>query len=242
MKTEISVTHNLADMTLRVRIDIQEESIESIVSQLERKSGTSATFLNLSIRDISGSEIRKIPNDTDLDKPLAYFGFFEGNMLHITDTNPDSIHRSLQSDEAVPKFHLSDEAYLARQDNAKSHVQKIREEIRKQKQQEHKEPAKKQVVAAIPEHWAIGDRVQLRNTSIRGLISCMDTTQEKFVGILLDEPFVRPEFRGLRTSRLETSLIAPESQKGSSYKIWVHCDDVEVGEFSEIDPFDCDEI
>jgi len=179
----------------------------------------------------------------DEGKTLADYGVKNGMEIHIKDTNPYSLSANggLEDVNQVEKYVMSDEAY----DKLENSVRAVKRREKEKAAAElaariaageviEEEPAEtaEQVLERIP----MASRCQVQPGGRRGEVAFVGSVKGikgVWVGIRLDEP------QGNNDGSKDGERYF--NCKGDKYGCFVRAENVEVGDFPELDPFASDE-
>lgn len=178
-------THSHRSNTLREIRFALEMTVGEVKQALERRWGSSPSFMRLQLRDEAGGILAELEDDM---QTIGAYGARDMLVLHVIDTDPNAI--TLDESE-VQKYQISEEAYSRRADS----FRKFREEQAK-KNPNFVKPAKKPIdpefeaeqAAAI----ALDSRCRLNPGDKRGTVRFIGKVPEAapgwWVGVELDEP------------------------------------------------------
>lgn len=230
---EVSVTHsNLQQKMLALRFNLHM-TIGDLKARLYLHHGTPACSQRLVLKD-GGSMLCALDDDS---KMLGFYSVQSGQTIHVVDTDPHSISRGggLENVDLVDKYRMSDEAYDQRKGT-------LREWIREQKQNDPtwkmQQPAAAQQPTAPQDasHIRVGDRCLVEPGERRGQVAYVGAApglEGVWVGVKLDEPLGKHD--GLvKGTRLFDAL--------PKHGALVRPNNVQVGDFPELDLLDDDEL
>ncbi|CAL1165944.1 unnamed protein product [Cladocopium goreaui] len=167
----------------------------------------------------------------DEKKTLADYGVKNGMELHIKDTNPYSLSANggLEDVSQVQKYVMADEEY----DKLENSVRAVK---RREKEKAAAERAARIAAGDVSARITVGSRCQVHPGGRRGEVAFVGSVRGAkgvWIGVGLDEPQGNND--GSKAGEHYFDC------KGEKYGCFVRPDNVEVGDFPELDPFASDE-
>lgn len=120
----VTVTHsNLKATFPEIRFSLQS-GIAAVKEQLWRRTGTTPSCMKLSLQTTSGVVLH---GDLSDELQLGYYQPKDGQVLHVTDTDPTSLSRGGQLEETanVDKYVMPDSEYEQRDETLRKFKQKL---------------------------------------------------------------------------------------------------------------------
>ena len=235
---KLDVTHSTLAIKMPELKFSRSQTIASVKMALEKRVGTSASSMELVLKDTTGSNIG--PMDSD-EATLGSYGPQDGYIIHVIDTNPFSITNQLSEEHGdIPKYKIEEEKYNARQDTFVKFKEKNPVLFKAKPKPE--ETAEAEQVAAIK----VGNRCQILKTKARGEVKYVGKVPEKgagyWIGVALDEPLGDSDGKYFFFAKSHYCFRV----KGKSYftinmkyGVFAKPSEVQVGDFP---PEDIDEI
>lgn len=122
----LQVSHsNLSARFMEVRLD-QHVSIEAVKVKLVSHCGTSASNMELQLKDQRGTVLAHLQDG----HKLGYYSPCDGYTIHVIDTDPDSMSANgwLEDVSKVQKYEMSDEDYQKRDNTYRKFKEKKQED------------------------------------------------------------------------------------------------------------------
>ncbi|CAL8462895.1 g2429 [Coccomyxa elongata] len=250
----LHVTHsNLKAEFMELRMDLHM-TVEAVKIKLSTHCGTTTSDMILQMKDSSGKLVAVL---TEPHRKLGFFSPEDGWVLHIIDTNPNSLSARgwLEDTSKVQKYVMSDADYDARENTYRQYkAQKLKEDPEWTAEKElcvrkgipYVAPPKKEMVedeeyqAAEASKLSVGSRCEINPGGKRGCIryvgKCEGLPPGYWVGVQLDEPVGKNDGNVKGRRYFECAL---------GYGSFLRPNKVNPGDFPEIDEFrfsDEDEI
>mmetsp|Transcript_46096 Transcript_46096/g.100117 ORF Transcript_46096/g.100117 Transcript_46096/m.100117 type:complete len:285 (+) Transcript_46096:74-928(+) len=221
----------------------EDMTVMEVKEKLYRHGGSSVSFQELYLRRGGGDTIFLM----DDSKTLRYYGAQNGMEIHIKDLDPHSIskHGGLEDVSQVEKYVMPDEEY----DKMKNTVRAIRREREAQAAANSAaregdtgeelggthapyEMTAEEMAAAFPMDGRCKCEPGSRRGSIR-YVGSVGGTKGTWIGVALDEP--QGQNDGTKDGKRYFECNGPK------YGIFAKPENVEVGDFPELDPFASDD-
>ncbi|CEM33406.1 unnamed protein product [Vitrella brassicaformis CCMP3155] len=218
-----------------IRLD-PEHTIEQIKERLYRMVGTPPASMKLTLQHPTGEF--EIPLDDD-SAQLKRYGIEPGLVLHIDDTDPNSLSKGggLEHTEMVAKYTMSDEDYAKRSGTMrefKARMQAARPELFSQGDASSEEPAES--LEQLKQDYPVDSRCEVQPGGRRGRVAYVGQVEGgtgNYIGVELDEPQGKND--GTKNGKRYFDCRP-------NYGCFVRRDKVAVGDFPPIDPFDLEEL
>mmetsp|Transcript_23410 Transcript_23410/g.55247 ORF Transcript_23410/g.55247 Transcript_23410/m.55247 type:complete len:280 (-) Transcript_23410:74-913(-) len=214
-------------------------TVSRVKEKLYSHGGTPAADQELYLRRGGGDTLFLY----DERKTLADYGVKNGMEIHIKDTNPYSLSANggLEDVSQVEKYVMSEEAY----DKLENSVRAIKRREKEKAEAElaariaageviEEEPAES--AEEVSERIPMGSRCQVQPGGRRGEVAFVGAVRGikgVWIGVRLDEP------QGNNDGSKEGERYF--NCRGDKYGCFARPDNVEVGDFPELDPFASDE-
>lgn len=89
---KVNLEHSISSSKIpEVRYDLQQ-TILSIKENIEKRYGSDVKFMRLVLKNDKGVVITSMEED---NRTLAFYGADNGNIIHVLDLNPNSIHKEI---------------------------------------------------------------------------------------------------------------------------------------------------
>jgi tubulin-specific chaperone B len=105
---KLGIEHNLTSLkVIEARFDFNQ-TILSVKENIESRFGSVVSYTQLQLKDPKGNLVANLSEDMNT---LGFYGAQSGMVLHVTDSNPNSILKQIESMEGVEKYVMSEEDY-----------------------------------------------------------------------------------------------------------------------------------
>ena len=105
---KIDLEHSISSTKIpEVRYD-PYQSILSIKENIEKRYGSDVKFMRLILKDDKGKVVSNMEED---NRTLDFYGAQNGNIVHVMDLNPNSIHKEIEDLASIDKYVISEEDY-----------------------------------------------------------------------------------------------------------------------------------
>ncbi len=105
---KVNLTHNISSSKIpEVRYDVHQ-TVLSVKENIEKRYGSDVKFMKLVLKDEKGTVITSMEEE---NRTLAFYGVNNGNILHVVDMNPNSIHKEIEDLASIEKYTISEEDY-----------------------------------------------------------------------------------------------------------------------------------
>lgn len=236
----LDVTHSNLEQKWHDLMFPLDMTIGDVKAKLYRHGGTSACAQELFLRRGPGDTI--FLHDERLT--LRHFGTCSGMAIHIKDTDPHSISANggLENVNLVQKYEMDDETYDLRENTVRAQ-KRAEKAMREQRAAElasaDPQPQRPETPRDVAEKYPLGGRCEINPGGRRGEVAYVGKikgAEGTWIGVRLDEP-------------LGANDGSKDGQKyfecQPKYGAFGRIENVQVGDFPEIDPFaseDEDEI
>lgn len=236
----LDVTHSNLEQRWHDLMFPLDMTIGEVKAKLYRHGGTSCCAQELFLRRGQGDTI--FMHDDNLT--LRHFGTCSGMAIHIKDNDPHSLSANggLENVALVQKYEMDDETY----DKLKNTVRAQKKAEQAKRAQEkaaelaaNPPPARPETPRDVADKYPIGGRCEINPGGRRGEVAFVGKikgTEGTWIGVKLDEPLGQND----GTKSGQRYFECPPK-----YGVFGRIENVQVGDFPEIDPFaseDEDEI
>jgi len=223
----LNVTHSNLEQRWHDLLVPRSMTVLQLKEKLYRHGGSLIDFVDLYLRRESGSGNTIFLDDDS--KPLSHYGADNGMDLHIVDNDPHSKSAGgwLENVNLVEKYVMSEEDY----DKREKTVRKYKEEKRKQdpNYKFDNAPKAKEVDWSL---YMVGARCEVNPGGRRGTVKYVGAIGDRpewYVGVKFDEPVGLND--GTKDGKVYIEDCPPK------YGAFVKPENVEIGDFPELDPF-----
>jgi len=236
----LDVTHSNLEQKWHDLMFAVDMTVGEVKMKLYRHGGTSCCAQELFLRRGAGDTI--FLHDDNLT--LRHFGICSGMCIHIKDNDPHSLSANggLENVALVQKYEMDDETYDLRENTVRQ--QKKAEQAKRAAQKAAElaadpKPERPETPRDVGEKYPIGGRCEINPGGRRGEVAFVGKikgTEGTWIGVRLDEPLGQND--GTKDGK---RYFECQPKYGAFGRI----ENVEVGDFPEIDPFaseDEDEI
>ncbi|EPR57453.1 CAP-Gly domain-containing protein [Toxoplasma gondii RUB] len=248
----LDITHNLHPGRRWMEIVFSLDApLTSVKDKLYRHTGSNPSNIKVFLKFTPEDPGRLLLDPT---QTLRAVGCVEGCILHVVDESGEAgvIPSGERTENLEGKYVMDDETYDKRDGTARKFLARLQKQqpdlfSKKEEKIEEDEESWKKRLDSARTTFAIGTRCRLSGDR-RGAVAYVGPRPSKslrqiWIGVALDEPL------GCTDGRDDPTKKTPASQKvlfecnGDNYGEFVEPDQVEVGAFPPIDPFDLlDEI
>jgi len=236
----LDVTHSNLEQKWHDLLFPLDMTVGDVKAKLYRHGGTSCCAQELFLRRGPGDTI--FLHDERLT--LRHFGTASGMAIHIKDTDPHSISANggLENVNLVQKYVMDDDTYdsLENTVRAKKRAEKAMREAQRAAELAANPPAQRpETPRDVAEKYPLGARCEINPGGRRGEVAYLGKikgAEGTWIGVRLDEPL------GANDGSKDGKKYFECPPK---YGAFGRIENVEVGDFPEIDPFaseDEDEI
>ncbi|KAK9128942.1 hypothetical protein Syun_017739 [Stephania yunnanensis] len=228
----LRITHsNLNTFSADLRFSLQS-TVESVKEKLWKKCGTSVESMELELYDDTGAKFSTLSENS---RPLGFYSPQDGYRLHVIDLDPSSITSGgwLEDTSSVEKYSISEEAY----DKLGCNFRKFKEKLASKNPSVVANKISDNYMEDLCANIQVGDRCEVEPGEKRGIVKFVGRAETLapgfWVGIQYDEPLGKHDgmVKGKRyfdCPPLHGVIVRP--------------DKVKVGDYSERDPFEEEEI
>lgn len=105
---KLGIEHNLTSLKIiEAKYDLGQ-TVMSVKENIECRFGSLVSSTQLALKDIKGQLIANLSEDM---RQLGSYGAQTGMVVHVHDSNPNSILKQIEDFEGVDKYVMSDEDY-----------------------------------------------------------------------------------------------------------------------------------
>lgn len=236
----LDVTHSNLEQRWHDLMFAVDMTVGEVKTKLYRHGGTSCCAQELFLRRGPGDTI--FLHDDNLT--LRHFGTCSGMCIHIKDNDPHSLSANggLENVALVQKYEMDDETYDLRENTVRAQKRAEQAKRAAQKAAElaaNPKPERPETPRDVGEKYPIGGRCEINPGGRRGEVAFVGKikgTEGTWIGVRLDEPLGQND--GTKDGK---RYFECQPKYGAFGRI----ENVQVGDFPEIDPFaseDEDEI
>ncbi|KAF8818062.1 CAP-Gly domain-containing protein [Cardiosporidium cionae] len=236
----VDLTHSDYPQRLWQEIRLQLSlPLDDIKERLYKRVGTLPPNMILFLIDRKNPNLRLPLSDNDLT--LGDYGCHNGNIIHIDDSS--STNASILEEEKLladksTKHTISEEAYNSQKNTMRAFLKHIRAQRPWAPAAESRSDETALLEDALA-RFPINARCEVQPGSRRGVVKYVGPVSSKgagkiWIGVSLDEP--------LGNTDGTDKGIQLFSCNGDKYGQWSRQDDVQIGDFPPVDPFDLVEI
>merc|ERR1711998_86381 len=249
---KITVSHsNLKAKFIELRFDKHMLIEDVYVKCCYNCGGGSADSVMLTLLDPNGNMVAQLD---DMQKPLGFYGPEDGFMIHVLDSDPNSLSAGgwLENTELVKKYEISEEDYDKREGTVRKWIQSkkaadptwtLEKEMMRRRDPTWEPPKPKpenyqqDEAGEIVNGGGIGSRCEVDPGGRRGEVKFVGKVEGLqpgyWVGVHLDDP--------LSMGKTKTGVIKGKTyfECPEGYAAWVRPSAVECGDFpNELDELD----
>jgi len=236
----LDVTHsNLKQKWHNIRFE-SHATLEEIKDKLYRHGGTSCWAMDLYLRRSPGDTVYMSNTGWSLDK----YGAHHGMELYIEDNDEYSVSRNggLENIDLVEKYEMTDEVYDKLQNTVRKQIQaKRKAEAEYRKMNPDLFPPRPETPQKDRDMWnehvQNQARCEIHPGGRRGTVKFFGNLgklaeEGSWIGVELDEP------TGKNNGQAPSGKQMFVCEKGDKYGIFGRSNNITVGDFPELDPFE----
>lgn len=232
----LDVTHSNLEQKWHDLMFALDMTVGEVKAKLYRHGGTSCCAQELFLRRGPGDTI--FMHDDNLT--LGHFGTCSGMAIHIKDTDPHSISANggLENVSLVQKYMMDDDEYDRRENTVRAQKRAEQAARAQQKAAElaaNPKPERPETPRDVAEKYPIGGRCEINPGGRRGEVAYVGKIkggEGTWIGVRLDEPLGQND--GTKDGK---RYFECQPKYGAFGRI----ENVEVGDFPEVDPFASDD-
>jgi tubulin-folding cofactor B len=232
----LDVTHSNLEQKWHDLMFAVDMTVGEVKAKLYRHGGTSCCAQELFLRRGPGDTI--FLHDDNLT--LRHFGICSGMGIHIKDNDPHSLSANggLENVALVQKYEMDDDTYDQRENTVRRSKQAEQAKRAREKAAElaaNPPPARPETPRDVAEKYPIGGRCEINPGGRRGEVAYVGKikkTEGTWIGVRLDEPLGQND---------GTKEGARYFECQPKYGAFGRIENVQVGDFPEIDPFASDD-
>ena len=238
---KLNATHADMDGTFlpELRFDLNW-TIAKCKDFLERKFGTNPADMRLQLQNKQAQAVAQM---ADNDKTLGSYNPSEGYTVHVIDDSGNAVQNEFEDVSKVEKYQISEESYAKREDSVRAQKNKMTAAGDPNSQKDKGDGAvigccggcniSEDFMKEESEAISVDQRCQLTVGERRGCVKYVGKVPAYgagyWIGVLLDEP------TGESDGKIKTKQYF---EAGAKCATFVRPNDLQVGDFPEIDPFD----
>lgn len=190
---KLGIEHNLTSLkVIEARFDLGQ-TILSVKENIEARFGSAVAYTQLQLKDTKGNLVANLSEEM---KSLGQYGAQSGMIIFVTDSNPNSILKQIESLEGFEKYVMSEQEYDKLPENfrkwKKNFLQNHPEYMEESKPMVNSNQLDPDYLSELASSISVGSRCKLESGA-RGGVSFVgkiaDLGPGYYVGVKLDEPY-----------------------------------------------------